>query len=170
MKLKVAVVVMALVLMPLGLAWAQAPVSIYDTLKANPDYSTLVGAIEKANLVPELKTQPGPFTVFAPTNEAFAKVPKDTLDNIMKDQQILKNVLYYHIVPGMYVAKDLIELKECKTLCPTAEAQVLKLSKVGDRYMVGTANIVKADVKASNGVIHGVDTVFMPKMAPPKVP
>jgi|WetSurMetagenome_2_1015567.scaffolds.fasta_scaffold36349_2 uncharacterized surface protein with fasciclin (FAS1) repeats len=169
MRLRIAIITLVLVLLPVGMALAQAPGSIYDTLVAAGNFKTLVAAIDKAN-VSEVKTLPGPFTMFAPNDAAFAKLPPGTLDRIMGDDTILKAVVFYHIVPGMYMAADLPGLKECKSLCPTDQATPLKLTKVGDRYMVQDATILKADIKASNGVIHEVDTVFMPKMAPPKVP
>jgi uncharacterized surface protein with fasciclin (FAS1) repeats len=169
MKLRIVTIALALVLIPVGMALAQAPGTIYEILVADGNFKNLVAAIDKAN-VSEVKNPPGPFTMFAPNDEAFAKLPPGTLDRIMGDDSILKNVVFYHIVPGLYMAKDLPGLKECKTLCPTDQAQTLKLTKVGDRYMVQEATILKPDIKASNGVIHVVDRVFIPKMAPPKVP
>jgi uncharacterized surface protein with fasciclin (FAS1) repeats len=170
MKMKVAVMVSLFLLLPAFLATAQAPGNIYDTLKAAGNFKTLVAALDKAN-IKELKAMQGPFTAFAPTDEAWAKLPKQTYDRIMADEQILKNILYYHIVPGLYMAKDLPALKQCKTLCPTTEAEILtfQLAGAGD-VMVVNAKIVQPDMKASNGVAHGIDTVLMPKFAPPKIP
>jgi len=171
MKRITLVLALALLVIPAGMAWSVGgPMSIYDLLEANADFSTLKTAVDKANVKDLLMTQVGPFTMFAPTNAAFAKLPPGALDKILADPQIVKNVVYYHIIPGLYMAKDLPGLKECKTMCPTTEAQPLKLTQVGDRYMVGSANIVKADMKATNGVVHAVDTVFLPKSAPPKLP
>ena len=169
MKFRIAIMALVLVLLPVGMALAQGPGTIYDNLVAAGNFKTLVAAIDKAN-VKEVKTQAGPFTMFAPTDEAFAKLPKGMLDRIMGDESIVRNVVFYHIVPGRYMAADLPGLKECKTLCPTDQGQMLKLTRVGDQYMVGEARILKADVMASNGVVHVVDTVFLPKMAPPKIP
>ncbi|MFP3868931.1 MAG: fasciclin domain-containing protein [Desulfobacteraceae bacterium] len=169
MRFRIAIIALLLVLLPVGMALAQPPGTIYDTLVAAGNFKNLVAAIDKAN-VGEVKTQEGPFTMFAPTDEAFAKLPPGTLDRIMGDESIVRNVVFHHIVPGLYMAADLPGLKECGTLCPTDQGQKLELTKVGDRYMVGKANVLKADIKASNGVIHVVDTVFMPKMGPPKVP
>jgi uncharacterized surface protein with fasciclin (FAS1) repeats len=169
MRFRIAIIALVLLLLPVGLALAQAPGTIYETLVAAGNFKTLVAAIDKANVM-EVKKLAGPFTVFAPTDEAFAKLPPGTLDRIMGDDSILKNVVFYHIVPGQYMAADLPGLKECKSMCPTDQGAPLKLTKVGDRIMVGEAKIIKADVKASNGVIHMVDTVFIPQMAPPKVP
>ena len=76
--------------------------------------------------------------------------------------------MYFHITPGKYLAKDLPALKECKTLCPTANAGVMKFNLMGDKYMVNDANIVKADIMATNGVIQVIDAVMLPTFAPPK--
>jgi len=169
MKMKVAVMVLALLLVPAVMAMAQAPGNIYDTLKAAGNFKTLVAALDKAN-IKELKAMQGPFTCFAPTDDAWAKLPKQTYDRIMADDQILKNILYYHIVPGLYMAKDLPALKQCKTLCPTTEAEILTFQQAGGDVMVVNAKIIQPDMKASNGVAHGIDTVLMPKFAPPKIP
>jgi len=166
MKVKIALVTLMLVLVPFGMAMAQQPTNMYDTLAAAGNFKTFLSAVDKAN-VQELKSMPGPFTLFAPTDEAFAKMPKETLDNIMNDPAKVRNVVYYHLTPGKYLAKDLPGLKECKTLCPTAEPELIKFTKVGDKYMVNTGNIVKADVMATNGVIHVIDAVLMPKFASP---
>jgi len=101
-----------------------------------------------------------------PTDEAFAKLPKDFMDGVMADDARVRDLVFYHITPGKYMAKDLPGLKECKTLCPTDRGDLLVLTKVGDKYMVGTANIIKADVVASNGIIHVIDAVLMPTWAP----
>lgn len=167
MKVKIALVALMLVLIPVGMAMAQQPTNMYDTLAAAGNFKTFLSAVDKAN-VQELKSMPGPFTLFASTDEAWAKLPKETVDKIMADPAIVRNVVYFHITPGKYLAKDLPGLKECKTMCPTTEPSILTFTKVGDKYMVGTGNIVKSDVMATNGVIHGIDAVLMPKFAPPK--
>jgi len=113
-----------------------------------------------------LKAMPGAFTLFAPTDEAFAKLPAGTMDKIMDSSARVQDLVYYHITPGKYHAKDLVVLKECKTLCPTDRGGLLKLTEVGDKYMVGTAHIIKADVVASNGIIQVIDAVLMPNWAP----
>jgi len=170
MKTKIAVLTLIMVLIPVGLVMAQPQMTIYDTLKANGNYNALVALLDKAN-VAEVKQMPGPFTIFAPDDAAFAKVPPETLKRIMDDSAIAKNVAFFHIIPGKYMVKDLPELKECKTLCPTAAAQPLHFTKVGvDKYMVNNANINKPDMMATNGVIQGIDMVLIPPMAPPKVP
>ena len=165
MRLKIALMTILLVLLSVGMALSQAPVTMYDTLKAAGNFKTFLSAVDKAN-VQTLKQMPGDFTLFAPTDEAFAKLPAGTMDTIMASSARVQDLVYYHITPGKYMAKDLAALKECKTLCPTAQPELLKLTKVGDKYMVGTANIIKADVVASNGIIQVIDAVLMPTWAP----
>ena len=165
MRLKIALMTILLVLLSVGLALSQGPATMYDTLKAAGNFKTFLSAVDKAN-VQELKAMPGQFTLFAPTDEAFAKLPAGTMDKIMDSGARVQDLVYYHITPGKYMAKDLAALKVCKTLCPTASPELLKLTQVGDKYMVGTANIIKPDVMASNGVIHVIDAVLMPTWAP----
>jgi len=167
MKVRIALVTLLLVLIPVGMAMAQQPTNMYDTLAAAGNFKTFLSAVDKAN-VQELKSMPGPFTLFASTDEAWAKLPQATVDKIMNDPAMVRNVVYYHLTAGKYLAKDLPGLKECKSLCPTTEPEILAFTKVGDKYMVGTANIIKPDVMAGNGVIHAIDAVLMPKFAPPK--
>jgi len=167
MKVRIALVTLLLVLIPVGMAMAQQPTNLYDTLAAAGNYKTFLSAVDKAN-IQELKSMPGPFTVFAPTDAAFANVPKATLDKIMGDPAIVRDVVFFHITPGKYLAKDLPALKECKTLCPTANAGIMTFTKMGDKYMVNNANIVKPDMMATNGVAQGIDAVMLPKFAPPQ--
>jgi uncharacterized surface protein with fasciclin (FAS1) repeats len=165
MRMKIALVTLLLVLIPVGMAMAQQPTNMYDTLAAAGNFKTYLSAVDKAN-VQELKSMSGPFTLFAPTDEAFAKLPAGTMDKIMDSSARIQDLVYYHITPGKYMAKDLPGLKQCKTLCPTDQPELLALTKVGDKYLVGTANIIKADVVASNGIIHFIDAVLMPTWAP----
>ncbi len=167
MKVRIALVTLMLVLVPFGMAMAQAPTNLYDTLAAQGNYKTFLSMVDKAN-VQELKSMAGPFTVFAPTDAAFASVPKATMDKIMGDPAIVRDVVFFHITPGKYLAKDLPALKECKTLCPTANAGIMHFTMVGDKYMVNNAHIVQPDMMATNGVAQGVDGVMLPKFAPPK--
>ncbi len=167
MKLKIALVTLLLVLIPVGMAMAQTPTNLYDTLAADGNYKTFLSLVDKAN-VQELKSMTGPFTVFAPSDAAFAMVPKATMDKIMGDPAIVRDVVFFHITPGKYLAKDLPGLKECKTLCPTANAGIMTFTKMGDKYMVNNASIVKPDMMATNGVAQGIDAVMLPKFAPPK--
>ena len=165
MRIKIAIVTLLLVLIPVGMAMAQQPTNMYDNLAAAGNFKTFLSAVDKAN-VQELKKMPGDFTLFAPTDEAFAKLPAGTMDNIMGSSARVQDLVYYHITPGKYMAKDLPALKECKTMCPTDQPELLKFTKVGDKYMVGMGNIIKADVVASNGIIHVIDAVLMPTWAP----
>lgn len=167
MKVRIALVTLMLVLVPFGMAMAQTPTNLYDTLAAAGNYKTFLSMVDKAN-VQELKSMAGPFTVFAPTDAAFASVPKATMDKIMGDPAIVRDVVFFHITPGKYLAKDLPALKECKTLCPTANAGIMHFTMVGNKYMVNNAHIVQPDMMATNGVAQGVDGVMLPKFAPPK--
>ena len=167
MKVKIALVALMLVMIPFGMSMAQTPTNLYDTLAADGNYKTFLSLVDKAN-VQQLKAMPGPFTVFAPTDAAFANVPQATKDKIMSDPAIVRDVVYFHMTPGKYMAKDLPALKECKTMCPTANAGVMKFTMMGDKYMVNNANIVKADMMATNGVAQGIDAVMLPTFAPPK--
>jgi uncharacterized surface protein with fasciclin (FAS1) repeats len=100
----------------------------------------------------------GPFTVFAPTDEAFAKLPNGTLDALLKDKAKLASILTYHVVPGKVMAADVVKLTEAKTV----QGQSVKIATAGG-VMVDNAKVVKTDVPATNGVIHVIDTVIMPK-------
>jgi uncharacterized surface protein with fasciclin (FAS1) repeats len=133
---------------------------IVDTAVAAGSFKTLVTAIKAAGLVETLKGK-GPFTVFAPTDEAFAKLPAGTLDNLLKpeNKEKLKGILTYHVVPGKVMAKDVVALKEAKTV----NGQMLTITVKDGKVMVDQANVVKTDVAASNGVIHVIDAVVMPK-------
>ena len=121
MRIKIALMTILLVLLSVGMALSQAPVTLYDTLQAAGNFKTFLSAVDKGN-VQELKAMPGNFTLFAPTDEAFAKLPAGTMDKIMDSSARVQDLVYYHITPGKYMAKDLVTLKECKTLCPTDRA------------------------------------------------
>jgi len=140
----------------LALGTAQAA-DIVDTAKSAGSFNTLVTAVQAADLVDTLKG-PGPFTVFAPTDEAFAKVPKDKLDALLKDKAALTKVLTYHVVPGKVMAKD-VKAGQVKTV----QGSPLTVTVNGGTVMVDNAKVVKTDVVADNGVIHVIDTVLMPK-------
>jgi uncharacterized surface protein with fasciclin (FAS1) repeats len=155
-KLKTLVAVTAVSLSALaGSAYAQAK-DIVDTAVAAGSFKTLATALEAAGLISTLKGA-GPFTVFAPTDEAFAKVPKDKLDALLKDKAALTKVLTYHVVPGKVMAKD-VKAGKVKTV-QGSELTV----KTDGGVMVDGAKVVATDVAASNGVIHVIDTVVMPK-------
>ena len=131
---------------------------IVDTAVAAGDFSTLVTAVKAAGLVETLKGE-GPFTVFAPTDAAFAKVPTDTLNALLADKAALANVLTYHVVAGNVMAADVVKL----TSAVTVQGQAVSIEvKDGKVYVDGT-QVVATDIKASNGVIHVIDAVILPK-------
>ena len=130
--------------------------TLIDVAIADGHFKTLAKALTAAGLVDTLKGS-GPFTVFAPTDEAFAKIPKADLDALLKDKAKLKAVLTYHVVPGKVMSKD---LKAGKVT--TVQGSEVTISTVGGA-MVNNAKVVSADVAADNGVIHVIDTVLMPK-------
>ena len=129
---------------------------IVDTAVAAGHFKTLVTALNAAGLVDTLKG-PGPFTVFAPTDEAFAKIPKADLDKLLANKAKLKSVLTYHVVPGKVMSTD---IKPGKV--KSVQGAQLTISTAGG-VMVDKAKVVAADVAADNGVIHAIDTVLMPK-------
>jgi len=133
---------------------------IVDTAVAAGDFTTLVTAIKAADLVETLKGK-GPFTVFAPTDEAFAKLPEGTLDSLLKPQsrQKLASILTYHVVSGRIMASDVVKLSEAKTV----NGQLLSIKTVGGVVMLDSARVIKTDIKCSNGVIHVIDAVVLPK-------
>ena len=131
-------------------------VDIVDTAVAAGDFKTLAKALQAAGLVDTLKG-PGPFTVFAPTDAAFAKLPAGALDALLKDKAKLTKVLTYHVVPGKVTAADVVKLSSAKTV----EGQSVTID-ASNGVKVGNAKVVKADVMASNGVIHVIDTVLIP--------
>ena len=139
-----------------GCATQSKPMSVADTLAVQADLSTLSSLVVKAGLTDTLKG-PGPFTVFAPNNAAFAKVPAKTLDDLGKDPEKLKAVLTYHVVPGKVMAAD---VKNGNT--KSVNGANLALSKSGDFVTVEDAVVQRADVAATNGVVHVVDSVLLP--------
>ena len=129
---------------------------IVDTAVAAGNFNTLATALQKAGLVDTLKGQ-GPFTVFAPTDAAFAKVPKEQLDALLADKEKLIAVLTYHVVPGKVMARD-VKAGPVKTV----QGSSLTVSTSGG-VMVDQAHVVKTDILADNGVIHVIDSVVLPK-------
>jgi uncharacterized surface protein with fasciclin (FAS1) repeats len=158
-KSRIALIASAFILAA-GCATTMAPVSVADTVAGNAQLSTLNGLVAKAGLTETLKGT-GPFTVFAPSNEAFAKVPAKTMDELGKDPAKLKAVLTYHVVPGKVMAAD---VKNGNT--KTANGANIALSKAGEFVTVEDAMVQKADIAASNGVVHIVDSVLIPPAAP----
>ena len=143
-------------------AMAQVPGDIVDVAVGAGTFKTLAAALGAADLVATLKGA-GPFTVFAPTDEAFAKLPADTVETLLKpeNKEKLKAILLLHVVPGSVMAADVVKLKDAKT----AGGKTVMISTDGG-VKVGTAtgksNVVKTDIKASNGVIHVIDAVILP--------
>ena len=130
---------------------------IVDTAVAAGNFKTLASALQAAGLVDTLKGK-GPFTVFAPTDEAFAKIPKADLDALIADKAKLTKVLTYHVVAGKVMASDVTKLKDAKTV----EGQMVKID-ASNGVMINKSKVVKADIQTSNGVIHVIDTVLMPQ-------
>ncbi len=137
-------------------AAAAAPKDIVDTAVAAGSFNTLAKLLTDAGLIDTLKGE-GPFTVFAPTDDAFAAVPADTLAALGADKALLTKVLTYHVVPGKVMAADIVAGDVATVAGPT-----VKISIVDGKVMVNDATVVTADVAASNGVIHVIDKVLLP--------
>jgi transforming growth factor-beta-induced protein len=132
---------------------------IVDTAVSAGSFNTLVTAVKAAGLVDTLKGA-GPFTVFAPTDEAFAKLPPGTVEGLLKDPEKLKKILTYHVVAGKVMAADVVKLKAATTV----QGGSAKIKTNGGKVMIDNANVVKTDIGCDNGVIHVIDTVIMPKL------
>jgi uncharacterized surface protein with fasciclin (FAS1) repeats len=134
--------------------------TVVENAANNESFSTLVAAIKAAGLAETLSGS-GPFTVFAPTNEAFKKLPAGTVEDLLKPENKAKLVaiLTYHVVPGTVKAKDVVNLKEAKTV----EGSNIAITVKDGAVMVNNAKVVKTDITSSNGVIHVIDTVILPK-------
>lgn len=139
-----------------GCATKLSPVSVADTIAANPKLSTLSSLVTKTGLTETLKST-GPFTVFAPSNDAFAKVSTKTMEELGKDPARLKAVLTYHVVPGKLMAAD-VKNGNSKTV----NGANIALSKAGEFVTVEDALVQTADILATNGVVHVVDSVLIP--------
>jgi hypothetical protein len=131
--------------------------NIVQTAISDPQFSTLVTALQTAGLVDTLSGE-GPFTVFAPTNEAFDKLPAGTLDALLKDPAKLKSILLYHVVSGNVKAADVVKLTSAKTV----EGQDVKITVDGSTVKVNDATVTKTDIETKNGTIHVIDTVLIP--------
>ena len=132
---------------------------IVETAVDAGKFKTLAAALSAADLVDTLKGS-GPFTVFAPTDEAFAKLPPGTVDNLLKpeNKDQLVAILTYHVVPGKVMAADVVKLNEAKTV----NGKMLDIETNGDAVLVNDAKVTTTDINASNGVIHVIDTVILP--------
>jgi uncharacterized surface protein with fasciclin (FAS1) repeats len=154
----VAASAVALTLSAAPAAAQMAENDIVDVAVAAGDFNTLATALEAADLVSVLKGE-GPFTVFAPTDAAFAKLPEGTVEGLLADKEALARVLTYHVVPGKVMASDVVGLSEASSV----EGSPISISVVDGQVMLnGSATVVATDVNASNGVIHVIDTVILP--------
>ena len=131
-----------------------------DTAASMDQFSTLVAAVKAAGLVETLKGD-GPFTIFAPTNDAFAKLPEGTVESLLKpeNKDKLVAILTYHVVPGKVMAKDVMKMDRATTV----EGDDVMITAKDGTVMVNSAKVIKTDVEVSNGVIHWIDTVLLPK-------
>jgi len=134
------------------------PKTIVDIAAGNPDFSTLVAALKAAGLVETLSGE-GPFTVFAPTNKAFAKLPEGKVNSLLADIPALKNILTYHVVSGKVMASDVVGLKSAATVQGT-EVNINVVD--GSVKLNDSATVTATDIEASNGVVHVIDTVLIP--------
>lgn len=144
----------------MGMSKAGMQTDIVDTAVAAGDFNTLVAAVKAAGLVDVLKG-PGPYTVFAPTDAAFAKLPPGTLDSLLKpeNKHKLQDILKYHVVSGKVMAADVMKLHSAKTL----QGQSVAIRVADGKVYVGRAGVAKTDIVCSNGVIHVIDTVLLPE-------
>jgi uncharacterized surface protein with fasciclin (FAS1) repeats len=132
--------------------------NIVEIASGNPDFSTLVEFVKTAGLVDTLSSA-GPFTVFAPTNEAFARLPADTVAALKADPAKLKEILTYHVVSGSVLAADVVKLDKATTV----QGKDVKIMVMDGKVMLNdSSTVTKTDIKASNGVIHVIDTVLLP--------
>ena len=136
---------------------ASAESTIVDLAVADGRFTTLVAAVQAAGLVDTLKSK-GPFTVFAPTDDAFKKLPAGTVEGLLKDIPTLKNILLYHVVSGDVRAADVVKLTSANTVL----GKPVTIKVEGDKVMVNNATVIITDIVASNGVIHVIDTVLLP--------
>ena len=151
-----ATLVAGLALALAGCATPSGPVNLADTIASNPALSTLNTLVAQAGLTETLKSG-GPFTVFAPTNDAFKAVPSAAMADLAKHPEKLKDVLTYHVIPGKTMAAD-VKNSNAKTV----NGATVALSKAGDFVTIESGAVVTPDLVATNGVIHTVDTVLMP--------
>ncbi|MBL8206079.1 MAG: fasciclin domain-containing protein [Blastocatellia bacterium] len=154
----VGIVAFGAAMMPVGATKNNDQKDIVDTAVAAGSFKTLAAALQAAGLVETLKGK-GPFTVFAPTDEAFAKLPAGTVEALLKDKEKLTKILLYHVVAGNVMAKDVVKLKSAKTV----QGSSVKINVSSGKVMVDNANVVKTDIATSNGVIHVIDSVILPQ-------
>ncbi|GBF05380.1 transforming growth factor-beta induced protein IG-H3 precursor [Deinococcus aerius] len=151
----------ALLVSSVALAGGGSAVPTGNTIAAivanDPNFSTLLSAVQAAGLV-ETLSGPGPYTVFAPTNAAFAKVPQDQLTALLNNREQLRALLLYHVVPGRVTAAQVSGLSSATT----ASGGTLNITASGNTVRINDATVTRADIRASNGIIHVIDTVLMP--------
>lgn len=161
MKLLRPVVIFASLLLAVslisGCAAPSPPQDIVDIAVEDGRFTTLVAAVEAADLVDTLKGE-GPFTVFAPTDDAFDKLPAGTVEGLLNDIPTLTNILLYHVVSGKVMAADVVNL----TSADTVSGESITISIMDDKVMINDAEVIVTDIEASNGVIHAIDTVLLP--------
>ncbi|HPD39709.1 MAG TPA: fasciclin domain-containing protein, partial [Mesotoga infera] len=146
-----------LVLVLIGLVFTGFSKNIVELAVSAGNFTTLVAAVEKAGLAGVL-TGEGPFTVFAPTDEAFAKLPEGTIESLLNDIPALTRILTYHVVPGKYMSTDVVSLEYLKS----AEGSAIPIKVEDGKVYVDNAMITAVDIEASNGVIHVIDSVILP--------
>ena len=135
----------------------RAEKDIVDTAVGAGQFNTLVKLVQEADLVDALRGE-GPFTVFAPTDEAFAKLPKSQVDALLKDKEALRRVLLYHVVQGKVMASDVTKMRSAKTL----QGQNINIRVRNNVVRINDAKVIKADIVCTNGVIHVIDKVILP--------
>lgn len=150
----------AFILVSTPVVAGSAKTDIVDSAVAAGNFNTLAAALKAGDLIDTLKGT-GPFTVFAPTDAAFAKIPKAQLDALLADKARLQAVLTYHVISGKVMAADVLKLASAKTVSGLA----IKISTADGVKLNGNTNVTATDIEASNGVIHVIDTVLMPPTA-----
>ena len=156
-RLIVLAAAISLIALPVSSATAAPKKDIVETAAGAPQFSTLVSLVKKAGLVGTLSGKTN-YTVFAPTNAAFKKVPKKTLNALAADKAMLRKVLLYHVLPGKVPASKVLKLKSAKT----GEGSKVTFSVRGKNAFVNDSKITKTDIRCSNGIIHSINAVLLP--------
>jgi uncharacterized surface protein with fasciclin (FAS1) repeats len=159
---QIAVGIVAAFMIASGAQAQSATKDIVDTAAAAGSFSTLAKALQAADLVDTLKGE-GPFTVFAPTDDAFAKLPQGTLEDLLKpaNKAKLRRILSYHVVPGRVMVTDVLKMNSAKAV----SGDTIDINASGGSVRVDEARVIKTDITASNGVIHVIDSVILPDAA-----
>ena len=156
--IRTAILAIAISLSLVPAARAEPKADIVDTAVAAGSFKTLAKALTEAGLVDTLKGN-GPFTVFAPTDDAFAKLPKGTVEALLQDKKKLTAILTYHVIAGKVLAADAAKLATAKTV----NGQSIKISAKGGVVMINDARVTQTDIETTNGVIHVIDKVILPR-------